>query len=288
MRTERKMTDKTGIAWKRLAAFSCAIASSIAAAAPQALPAWTEPVTGIVFVALPKGCFQMGSAQRVEADFDSHWERIGYRGHLAEDEMPRHEACVDAFWMAKTEVSQADWHKVMGGDVPADGGRRAKVGVTWTQATQFAERLSAQTGGKVRFRLPTEAEWEYACRAGTKGDDAAKDMDEVTAYLARSAWYAGSPKRSYEALEVGVLEANAFGLHDMLGNAWEWTQDSYQPDAYARHALFNPRTEAGNALRVLRGGSFRTEQRQVRCAMRGRYDPAATMDNIGLRLVRER
>lgn len=267
---------------KSLLSVACMLGCSVAFAS-QPLPTWTEPATGMVFVALPKDCFQMGSAKPVDPPFDSHWERIGYKGKLAEDEAPRHEACVDAFWMAKIEVSEADWHKVMGGIAPADGGRRAKVGVTWLQARQFAQQLSIQSAGKLRFRLPTETEWEYACRAGAS-ENAAPEREQ----LAENAWYAQSPKRSYEAREAGVLKANGFGLHDMLGNAWEWTEDSYQADAYARHALYNPKVEAAGAPRVIRGGSFRTELAQVRCAMRARYDPAETLDAIGLRLVRER
>ena len=88
--------------------------------------------------------------------------------------------------------------------------------------------------------------------------------------------------------EVGALKANAFGLHDMLGNVWEWTEDSYRADAYARHALYNPKAEAAGGPRVIRGGSFRTEWIQTRCAMRGRYAPAETLDTIGMRLVRAR
>lgn len=254
-----------------------------AGATPKALPTWTEPATGMVFVSLPKTCFQMGAEKPIDPPFDSHWKRIGYKGNLAEDEVPRHEVCVDAFWMAKTEVSEADWAKVMGGEVPADGGRRAKVGVTWTQARQFAQQLTSQSGGKMRFRLPTEAEWEYACLAG-----AGKDKAEEASHLAGKAWFAEAPQRSYEVRETGMLKPNDFGLHDMLGNAWEWTEDSYRNDAYARHVLYNPKLEEAGAPRVIRGGSFRTEFAQTRCAMRGRYDPAETLDAIGMRLVRER
>ena len=275
------------IAAKNLAAFVCVLACSAAWAAPKALPGWTEPLTGMDFVSLPKGCFAMGTKQRVEPLADTYWERIGYTGHLAEDETPQHEACVDTFWIAKMEVTEAQWHKVMGGDPPAGSGRRAKVGVTWLQAREFAERLTAQADGKMRFRLPTEAEWEYACRAGTRTDSAIDPIEEEKR-LNRIAWYAYSPKRAYESREVGLLEPNGFGLHDMLGNAWEWTQDSYQKDAYARHPLYNPKVEVAGTPRVMRGGSFLTEIAQLRCAMRGRYDPQATMANIGIRLVRER
>lgn len=253
-----------------------------ATAAAPALPKWTEPLTGVEFVALPKGCLQMGTAKPIEPPFDSNWARMGYKGNLAEDEVPRHEVCVDAFWMAKTEISEADWHKVMGGDAPANTGKGAKVNVSWLQALEFVKKLSERSVGKQRFRLPTEAEWEYACRAGANVDD-----EPDRGLLAIKAWYRHSPQRSYEVREVGMLKANAFGLHDMLGNAWEWTQDSYLANGYTHHSLYNPMVEVQGEPRVLRGGSFRSELAHMRCALRGRYDPAQTMDSIGLRLVRQ-
>lgn len=267
---------------------ACCALSLPAAAAPEktAAPArpasWTEPLTGMEFVSLPKGCFQMGSERPVPPPFDSHWERMGYKGQLSEDEVPRHEVCVDAFWLAKTEVTEAQWYKVMGGPAPAGEGRRAKVDVTWLAAQEYVERLTAQSGGRYRFRLPTEAEWEYACRAGDKAEG-----EPERQHYADKAWYRHSPKRSYEVREAGVLKPNAFGLHDMMGNAWEWTQDSYAADAYTRHALFNPRIDVPGAQRVIRGGSFRTELAQMRCAMRGRLDPDEKLDAVGLRVVRQ-
>ena len=287
MRTEQKTAWRAGrvdgVFMRCMMALACAVACGTVSAAPTALPTWTEPGTGMVFVNLPKGCFKMGSAKHIGAPADSHWVRLDYNGKLTADEMPQHEACVDAFWMARAEVSEADWHKVMGGTPPADSGQRAKVRVTWLEARQFAQRLTEQSSGKQRFRLPTEAEWEYACRAGNSNDQIMEASD-----LAGKAWFAQAPTRSYEAREVGVLQANAFGLHDMLGNAWEWTEDSYQSDAYARHTLYNPKVEIAGAPRVIRGGSFRTELAQTRCANRGRYEPSATLDTIGVRLVRER
>lgn len=285
MRTE-KTADRTAIlagsrAVRRLVAAACVFAFGLAAAA-EPPRTWIEPLTGMTFVALPKGCFMMGTAKPVAPPWDSSWERMGYAGNLAEDEMPRHEVCVDAIWIAKTEVTEADWHKVMGGEPPAGDGRRAKAGVTWLQAREFAERLNEKSAGKQRFRLPTEAEWEYACRAG----DSEEPMLD-SSQLSTKAWQATSPKRSYETREVGILQANAFGLHDMLGNAWEWTADSYLSDGYGRHKLYNPRVEVADAPRVIRGGSFMSELSQTRCTLRGRYRPGDTLGSIGMRLVRE-
>lgn len=258
-------------------------AAAVCAAGSGALPEWAEPLTGMKFVALPKGCIKMGTSGKIEPPFDASWERAGYKGNLAADEGPRHEICIDRVWMATTEVTQAHWHKVMDDTVLPASGDRAKVNVTWYQAKEFAARLTALSGGKFRFRIPTEAEWEYACRAAAKEEEAPPDRDE----LADKAWYRNTPNRSYEVKEAGTFKANAFGLHDMLGNAWEWVEDSYAADGYARHALFNPKVDMAGAPRVMRGGSFRTELSHMRCAMRGRYAPEHTLDSIGMRLVRE-
>lgn len=279
MRTDQRMNK---FSMKASCAIAALLACGAAAATPQALPTWTEPVTGMVFVALPKSCFQMGTPERIAPPWDINWDRFGYQGNMAEDEAPRHEVCLDAFWMARTEVSEADWHKVMGGAAPAGEGRRAKAGVTWLQAREFARRLTEKSGGKLRFRLPTEAEWEYACRAGTR-DEKKMEPDQ----MADKALQAYSPQRAYETREVGLLQPNAFGLYDMLGNAWEWTQDSYLANGYTRHALYNPKVDADGAPRVIRGGSFLTEIAQTRCANRGRYAPDQTLQTIGMRLVRE-
>ncbi|WP_420474495.1 formylglycine-generating enzyme family protein [Noviherbaspirillum sp. ST9] len=253
-----------------------------AASAVQAAPAnWQEPATGMAFVSVAKGCFQMGTEQHVPLKPNVFWERIRHDAPLSEDEGPRHEVCVDAFWMGKLEVRTGEWQKVMDGEPPANPGLPV-ASVTLTQAREFAERLTKLSEGKERFRLPTEAEWEYACRAGAKSEELA-----IGGELAGQAWYGVRGSYRPQPSETGKLAANAFGLHDMLGNVWEWTEDSYLPDGYARHALYNPKVSAATPQQVIRGGAFRTEPRQMRCAMRSHYDAAQHLDSIGFRLVRE-
>ena len=141
--------------------------------------------------------------------------------------------------------------------------------------------LFRSSGGKQRFRLPTEAEWEYACRADSKVLQSQKpDAEELN----KAAWY---QYRQPKPTRVGSLEANAFGLHDMLGNVWEWVGDSYLADGYTRHPLYNPRIETNAPQRVIRGGSMRTELEQTRCTKRGHYPADESLDTIGFRLVRE-
>lgn len=266
-----------------------ALAGTLLATASFAAPAkdpdgkqateWQEPVTGMAFRALPMGCYKMGAVTPQAPQPEIFWERVGYKKSASEDEHPVHEVCLDAFWMGKHEVRAGEWQRVMGGDPPANG-ELPITNVTWEQAEEFARRLSDASAGKVRFRLPTEAEWEYACRAG-----AAKDIDPLTDGADPYAWHQFTRT---EPQPVGGLQANAFGLYDMLGNVWEWVADSYAADAYARHTLFNPRVKTPSARKVLRGGSFRTERVQVRCAMRGHHAPQSGGDAIGLRLVREK
>ena len=242
---------------------------------------WKEPLSGMEFVAVPKGCFQMGNSPAVVFREKFAGLPLSYHDTPFNDELPRHEACVDAFWMGRHEVRNDEWQRVMGGPRPARPDAPI-ANVTWEQATAFAARLTERSGGKHRFRLPTEAEWEYACRAG-----ASDEIVPTLGDLADRAWYVVEPDGiRNETQPVGKLAPNAFGLHDMLGNVWEWVQDGYQADAYQRHELFNPATPASGSSRVIRGASFRSEPIHVRCARRNQYAATDSLRTIGLRLVR--
>lgn len=272
---------------KKLIAIWCAAWcwGGVSAAEPAA-ESWTEPATGMVFLSIAKGCYQMGAQAPITAFPDPFWERVGHLPRLTDDEMPRHEVCVDAFWIGKHEVRVAEWRKLMGGEKggssDASDGNVPVAAVTWAQARQFAERLGQASGQ--RFRLPTEAEWEYACRAGAKDDEIAYSRE-----LVGRAWYGRGEARQPSPRPVGQLKANAFGLHDVLGNVWEWTEDSYSPGGYQQHTLFNPVVrDAAAPQKVMRGGSIRTEPRQTRCGARGHLAAEQRLDTVGFRLVRER
>lgn len=251
--------------------------ASAALAQPADVRTWKEPATGMSFALIDKSCYQMGTATPVEAYPDSLWQRINFQPQLSADEMPRHEVCVDAFWIGQYEVRVGEWNALMNGSDKGD--MHPVTRISWEQAREFAERLSKHSG--LRFRLPTEAEWEHACRAGE-----AVEQYAIHTELAGKAWYGRGKARRTEPQPTGALQANGFGLYDMLGNVWEWTQDSYFPDGYSRHTLYNPLLQAPAPQKLIRGGSFRTEPRQTRCAVRGHIAPAEALDSVGFRLVR--
>lgn len=274
---------------KKLCLLICGLTQS-AAFANSPVTTWSEPSTGMIFVSIPKGCYQMGTKVDVDPPANTMWDDVHYKRTLSDNEKPAHETCVDAVWIGKFEVRRKEWRALMGPAPNAssqnDDDNLPVSHVRWDEAQLFAKRLTERSGGKYRFRLPTEAEWEYACLAGTSNDNrpAPQELARVAHFGLRSP----DPDRGRRALDpVGQRQPNAFGLHDMLGNVWEWVEDHYAANAYARHDLYNPRITEGTDLRVIRGASFRTEFDQVRCARRGRQAAAEALDTIGFRLVRE-
>ena len=226
----------------------------IAGAAPAEV--WRDAGTGMAFVRIPPGCYLMGGLRelRLHPRIDLI-TRLGFAGDLAADEKPRHEVCVDGFWLGQHEVRGAEWAAVMGGLPGARDGGLAKTGVSWREAQDFAARMSRERG--LAVRLPSEAEWEYACRAGLADDEARggeheADLEAAKMPLGRTP--EGQPPNP-----------NAWGLHDMLGGVWEWVSDAYQAGSYAQHVLFNPQEDSGDT-RVIRGGSRFSETIQLRCA----------------------
>ena len=203
----------------------------------------------LAFIALPPGTFRMGCATGDSA--------------CADDESPPRTVSVQAFQMSATEVTQEFWQAVMGSN-PSDfqGARQPVEGVTWQDAQAFAARLS-ESGDGFRYRLPTEAEWEYAARAG-----------ETTAPdLAAAAWFglAAGGGRPPRPQAVGTKSPNRWGLFDMLGNVAEWCEDWYSP----------------NYQRVVKGGAWDDGSNALRASARGKAVPSTRVYSIGLRLVRE-
>jgi len=222
---------------------------------------WVEPQTGIEFIDIPQGCFQMGSDE-------------------ADNEKPVRHVCVGRFWMSKTEITQAQWDVVMD-DNPSrfKGANNPVEHVTWHDTQAFMRKLGQG------IRLPTEAEWEYAARAGSEGKYS-KDVEgqEVTQdTLSDYAWYGKSWESGHRS--VAQKQPNAFGLYDMHGNVWEWTCSIYAaPYNGAEKVCAQDKDAEQN--RVYRGGSWGHFPNGVRAAMRADLIPTRHHYAIGFRLVR--
>ena len=223
---------------------------------------WTNSL-GMEFMWIAPGRFLMGSE-------DEEW-RLG-------DELQHEVRISEGFWMGKYEVTQGEWEAVMGAN-PSEfkycGPRCPVDSVLWTDAEEFIRRLNGRESGKgYRYRLPTEAEWEYAARAGTTG--ARYDV------LGEIAWYdENSGDRTHP---VGQKQANAWDLHDMLGNVWEWTGDWY--GWYLSGSVTDPQGPSTGSARVVRGGGWNISARGVRSAARYYHSPGRRYGPVGFRLVR--
>ena len=224
---------------------------------------WTESeFTNMEFIWVEGGSFRMGDQF---GDGDS-------------DEKPVHEVRVDGFYMGKFEITQAQWHTIMG-DNPSKfkkGDNYPVEKVSWVDTQEFIRKLS-QKSGKT-FRLPTEAEWEYAARSGGKKEkySGGDSLDKV-------AWYNGNSKRTTHP--VGGKAANGLGLHDMSGNVWEWCADWYDENYYNDSPRDNPKGPSLGLDRVFRGGGLLDSPWFVRVADRLRVEPGDRGCYLGFRLV---
>jgi formylglycine-generating enzyme required for sulfatase activity len=193
------------------------------------------------------------------------------------DESPAHRVrLTKAYEIVKYEVTQAQWMAIVGANPSNFKGddRRPVERVTWDAVHEFLQRLTARNDG-YRYRLPTEAEWECAARAGTTGPNTGQ-LDEV-------AWHqANAGKQTHP---VGTKRANAWGLHDAEGNVYEWTQDFY--DDYTNDEAVDPRGPDTGGDRIPRGGSWNSTPKGVRTSNRNLNAPDNPDFNIGFRVVRE-
>jgi formylglycine-generating enzyme required for sulfatase activity len=221
----------------------------------------------IRFCWCPAGSFQMGSREDAP-------------GHLL-NETQFEVTLSKGFWMQQTELTQDQYERLMGTNPAFYKGPRNPVdSVTWTEAAEFCRRLSALPPEKRagnQFRLPTEAEWEYACRSGSTTEFCYGD-DE--AGLDNYGWYGRNSARSTHP--VGEKLANAWGLYDMHGNVSEWCQDFY--GAYP-HKATDPRGPASGEKRTHRGGGWFFVPMYARSAHRDAYIPSARYVGLGFRLV---
>jgi len=215
---------------------------------------------------IPAGSFLMGSDPFTNLAYDR--------------EKPQHLVQIQAFAMGKYEITQEQWHAVMGENPSMNKGRKLPVeNISGDEAVLFIKKLSQKTGKN--YRLPTEAEWEYAARAGTKttyfwGDDKKQSKDY--------AWhYSNSENKSQP---VGLKKPNQFGLYDISGNVMEWTQDCWN-DSYDGAPTDGSAWRSGNCDRmVVRGGAYLEESDAMRIAIRFFHPPTGKYDYLGVRVVR--
>ncbi len=227
-------------------------------------------------VYVERGTFMMGA-------------NLGEEG-AASEEYPQHEVTLtQGFWMGKYELTKAQWAAVMGSapwsgqDYVLDDPDSPACYLAWHSAQSFITELNKLTGKT--FRLPTEAEWEYAARAGTTdrfywGEDPTYTVGNDYAWWQNNAWNIG---QQYAHI-TGLKMPNAWGLYDMIGNVWEWCDDTYRPDYYSSSPSVDPTGPAPDTLRVLRGGAVGSYGSYCRSAKRYNFDASFSSATIGFRL----
>jgi len=263
---------------RRLGAAAVLLAAALGCAplSPSAGTVWREPATGMEFAWIPPGRYRIGSPP----------------------EEPEHEAqealhdvvLARGFWIGRREVTQAEWAALM--PPPRRGfaridPRAPAENVDWFEAQRLAARLAERSPGE-RFRLPTEAEWEIACRAvaSTAYATGARLASDQANYDGRYP-LPGQPPGEFlgRTAAASSYPPNAWGLFDLHGNVWEWTLDDHCP--YPEGTAADPLAACASGLKVIRGGSWLFNADSARCAVRYTHAPRDRGPSLGLRLVRE-
>ncbi len=231
---------------------------------------------GIRFVKIEAGCFQMGQDKQTDLNAKDK--------QMTENELPQHKVCIDKpFYLGESEITQKQWEDVMGNNPSKFKGMYRPVErISWNDTQTFIEKLNDREKGDF-YRLPTEAEWEYAARAGTTTVYSFGDDPKV---IRDYAWF-GNEGYGGDTHEVGQKKANPWGLVDMHGNVWEWVQDWYSPNYYKNTPEINPKGAETGQYKIYRGGSWVTKSNNLRSAVRYSGLPSTRSGDIGFRLVRE-
>ena len=240
----------------------------------------TDAWTGMVFVELPPGRFTMGSASTETGRNDDE--------SLHDVEITR------PIFMGQHEVTQQEWRTVMG-DSPSHfgtcGPRCPVENISYLDVQRFLDKLNAHTPHSLRYRLPTEAEWEYACRARTTGPFyTGENLTTAQANYNGRQPYGPFPAGEFRqrTTPTGTFPLNPWGLADMHGNVWEWTSDWYAPYSEAAAANIDPHGPASGEKRVIRGGSWFFDANSARCALRYTHAPQDKGFSLGFRVAADR
>ena len=216
------------------------------------------------------------------------------------DEGQHHIKLTKAFYMGKFEVTQLQYRVIMNDNKSKFGGDNLPVeNVNWYETGRFLKKLSDKT--ELKFRLPTEAEWEYACRAGTTtAFNVGETIDSDLANYNAKSPYANGIVGVYlkRTTDVGSYPPNAFGLYDMHGNVWEWCKDRYDKNYYKKTAPIDPKgpseskadilkAKGSNKARVIRGGAWNEKAHKCRSADRNKRQPGRNQKHLGFRVVLE-
>jgi formylglycine-generating enzyme required for sulfatase activity len=226
-----------------------------------------DPTTGMEFIFVKGGCYDMGDTF----------------GDGESDEKPVHKVCISDFYIGQYEVTQGQWKTIMGSnlsDFSFCGDTCPVEMISWNDTQEFIQKLNSKTGKS--YRLPTEAEWEYAARSGGKKEKYAGTSSDSE--LSSYAWY--NFNSDNETHPVGKKKPNGIGIYDMSGNVYEWCQDWFSSDYYKNKPRNNPQGPSSDSKRVFRGGSWLNEPQLLRASDRNDDDPSIRHRRIGFRLVR--
>lgn len=229
-----------------------------------------------VMVVIPAGSFLMGSPPNPDQDPFSDKKPV----KISDDnERPQHTVQIQSFALGKFEITQEEWYSIMGTNPSSNKGRTLPVeNVSWNEAQLFVQKLSQKTGKN--YRLPTEAEWEYAVRGGSitfyPWGDSSLELQK----------YAWLNTEAESTNPVGLKKSNQFGLHDMLGNVREWVEDCWNKNYIGARSDGLAWTEGDCGLRVQRGGSFFEYANSLRSSFRNWSTTDSRYKAVGFRVAR--